>query len=144
MADEGRSRALPVPSALRTRLDRAVRARVDDALSPLRRRVRGHERRLKRLERLHEQRQVDKVPGLVNHFERLQVQVASLETRLEEVRQLLEDPLQPGTSEERAEARGLLDEIRREHQQIRARMTAVSWYEDRLRKLEDAVGDTAR
>lgn len=144
MADPGRSRALPVPSTLRNRLDRAVRARVDDALRPLRRRVRDHERRLRRLERLYEQRQVDKVPGLVNHFERLQLQVASLETRLEDVRQVLDDPMRPGTSEERAEARALIDEIRREHQQIRARMTAVSWYEDRLRKLEDAVAEGAR
>jgi hypothetical protein len=35
------------------------------------------------------------------------------------------------------EARSLIDEIRREHSQIRARLSAVAQYEDRLRKLED-------
>jgi hypothetical protein len=35
------------------------------------------------------------------------------------------------------ESRSLIDEIRREHSQIRVRLTAVAQYEDRLRKLED-------
>ncbi len=42
---------------------------------------------------------------------------------------------------EEAEARRLVDEIRREHERIRVRMQAVAQYEDRLRRIEAAVAD---
>lgn len=42
---------------------------------------------------------------------------------------------------EEAEARRLIDEIRREHERIRVRMQAVAQYEDRLRRIEAAVAD---
>ncbi len=34
----------------------------------------------------------------------------------------------------------MIGEIRKEHKRIRSRMTAISWYEDRLRKVEQRVG----
>jgi hypothetical protein len=71
-----------------------------------------------------------------NELERIIPQVGSQESQLESLRdKILAVPAadQPQIDE----ARSLIDEIRREHMQIRVRLTAVAQYEDRLRKLED-------
>jgi predicted nucleic acid-binding Zn-ribbon protein len=72
----------------------------------------------------------------------LQQQMASFETRLQ---QLIDadasDSLQAGDAE-RVEARSLLDEVRREHSQIRVRFGVVSRYEERVRRLEAAIEPT--
>ena len=44
-----------------------------------------------------------------------------------------------GDADDRAEARSLVAEIRREHEQVRIRMQVIGQYEERLRRLEDAV-----
>jgi predicted nucleic acid-binding Zn-ribbon protein len=80
---------------------------------------------------------VNKANRALTEVQRMQPQTSSMELRLEELRQAIDTRLDPGTPEEQAEARRLLDEVRREHEQIRARMTAISWYEDRLRRLEE-------
>jgi chromosome segregation ATPase len=71
-----------------------------------------------------------------NELERIIPQVAAQESQLESLREKIAAvpaPDQPQIDE----ARSLIDEIRREHAQIRVRLTAVAQYEDRLRKLED-------
>jgi len=70
-----------------------------------------------------------------NELERIIPQVAAQESQLESLREKITAvpaPDQPQIDE----ARSLIDEIRREHAQIRVRLTAVAQYEDRLRKLE--------
>ncbi len=71
-----------------------------------------------------------------NELERVVPQVASQESQLESLREKI-SAAPAGDQPQAAEARSLIDEIRREHAQIRVRLTAVAQYEDRLRKLED-------
>jgi chromosome segregation ATPase len=71
-----------------------------------------------------------------NELERIVPQIAAQESQLEALRQKL--AAVPAADQPQIdEARSLIDEIRREHSQIRARLSAVAQYEDRLRKLED-------
>jgi chromosome segregation ATPase len=71
-----------------------------------------------------------------NELERIIPQVAAQESQLESLREKISAvPAADGPQVD--EARSLIDEIRREHMQIRVRLTAVAQYEDRLRKLED-------
>ncbi len=71
-----------------------------------------------------------------NELERIVPQIAAQESQLEALRQKI--AAVPASDQPQVdEARSLIDEIRREHSQIRARLTAVAQYEDRLRKLED-------
>ncbi|GAB3429587.1 hypothetical protein [Actinophytocola sediminis] len=69
-------------------------------------------------------------------LERIIPQIGAQESQLESLREKLSAaPAADGP--ELAESRSLIEEIRREHSQIRVRLTAVAQYEDRLRKLED-------
>ena len=71
-----------------------------------------------------------------NELERIIPQVGAQESQLESLR----DEIGAVPAADRPqidEARSLIDEIRREHRQIRVRLTAVAQYEDRLRRLED-------
>ncbi len=71
-----------------------------------------------------------------NELERIIPQVAAQESQLESLREkLAAAPV--ADRPEIDESRSLIEEIRREHAQIRVRLTAVAQYEDRLRKLED-------
>lgn len=71
-----------------------------------------------------------------NELERIVPQVAAQESQLESLREKL--AAVPASDQPQIdEARTLIDEIRREHMQVRVRLTAVAQYEDRLRKLED-------
>ncbi|MCA1655513.1 MAG: hypothetical protein LC635_03505 [Pseudonocardiaceae bacterium] len=71
-----------------------------------------------------------------NELERMIPQVAAQESQLESLRQKI-SAVPAADQPQVDEARSLIDEIQREHRQIRARLTAVAQYEDRLRKLED-------
>lgn len=69
---------------------------------------------------------------------RIGPQVAALEERVEQLRQRLSQP--PTATDEQAErASSLLDEVRREHSQVRMRVTTLVKYEERIRQLEDEV-----
>jgi chromosome segregation ATPase len=71
-----------------------------------------------------------------NELERIIPQIAAQESQFESLR----EKLAAAPAADRAqidESRSLIDEIRREHSQIRVRLTAVAQYEDRLRQLED-------
>lgn len=91
-----------------------------------------HRRRLDEVERLQ--------GWTANELERVIPQVASLEARLASV-----DDLLAGTpaadKAELVQARSLIEEIRREHAQIRVRLTGVAQYEERLGRLEDQSAD---
>ena len=71
-----------------------------------------------------------------NELERVVPQVASQESQLESLREKI-TAVPAADQPQIDESRSLIDEIRREHAQIRVRLTAVAQYEDRLRKLED-------
>jgi len=86
------------------------------------------------------ERRFDEVEKLqrwsANELERIIPQVAGQESQLESLRQKISSV--PVSDQPQIEqARSLIDEIQREHSQIRVRLTAVAQYEDRLRKLED-------
>jgi hypothetical protein len=98
----------------------------------------------------------DDLGGLRFDVERIVPVVSALEERVERLRRAIESPADaaPGTiglvtvesagsaeeagaASEVARAAGdLLTEIRREHAQVRARLSAVAAYEERLRRLE--------
>jgi DNA repair exonuclease SbcCD ATPase subunit len=82
------------------------------------------------------ERQHQRLADVERELTRLSPQVAALEQRLEDLRQHLETPDLDASDPDRAEARTLLQEIRREHAQIRARITAATVFEERLRVLE--------
>jgi chromosome segregation ATPase len=68
---------------------------------------------------------------------RMTVNLAAVEQRLGALEQHASDaPLAPGDG---AEARSLLDAVRREHEQIRVRMQIIAQYEERLRRVEAAI-----
>jgi hypothetical protein len=96
------------------RLRQAIQWRVNVALDPV-----HHEIRV-----LH-----DMVDVLRRDVDRLIPQVASLETRLADLRE--------------APAAGEADvlDVQREHERVRLRLQAVSHYEERLRRLEERLGD---
>ena len=71
-----------------------------------------------------------------NELERIIPQVAAQESQLESLREKI-SAVPAGDQAQIDESRSLIDEIRREHAQVRVRLTAVAQYEDRLRKLED-------
>jgi hypothetical protein len=67
------------------------------------------------------------------------IQVGVIEERLGRIEELLRGDRFTGDAEEHAEARSLVAEVRREHEQVRIRMQVIGQYEERLRRLEDAV-----
>jgi len=123
---KGAIRRLPGASALSRRLDRALRWRIDEAVQPLR----------------HELADLQQAAGdssaALSEVRRMAPQLAAVEERLAGIGDLLDHP-GPASDGERAEAIGLIAEIRQEHTRIRARMTAISWYEDRLRQTEQRI-----
>ncbi len=71
----------------------------------------------------------------------LTIQVGICEERLGRIEERLRDEhLTAGPAEE-VEARRLIDEVRREHEQVRVRMQVIGQYEERLRRLEAAAVD---
>lgn len=105
--------------------------RLEEQKERLDRRLADFERRFREVERLQQ--------WSANELERIIPQIAAQESQLESLR----EQLAPAPAADRPqidESRALIDEIRREHSQIRVRLTAVAQYEDRLRKLEDHTG----
>jgi len=84
------------------------------------------------------QRQHLRIAALERDMTRLGPQLAALEARIEDLHERLTTPA--FETSEQAEALSLVEEIRREHQRIRARVTAASRFEERLRQLEERVG----
>jgi predicted nucleic acid-binding Zn-ribbon protein len=89
--------------------------------------------------------ELDQLGGRVawteNEMRRMSAHLAAVDERLAGV----ERPVtagQPGETEHH-EARALVDEIREEHARIRARLTAIARYEERLGRLEAAIDRAA-
>ncbi|EME60078.1 MULTISPECIES: hypothetical protein [Amycolatopsis] len=71
-------------------------------------------------------------------LDRLIPSVAAQEAQLEDLRESLSLPVH-ADKPELAEARSLIQEIQRQHAQIRVRLAGIARYEDRLRRLEDTI-----
>ncbi|UMP02586.1 MULTISPECIES: hypothetical protein [Amycolatopsis] len=74
-------------------------------------------------------------------LDRLIPSVAAQEAQLEDLRESLSLPVH-ADKPELAEARSLIQEIQRQHAQIRVRLAGIARYEDRLRRIEDRQRDT--
>jgi len=99
-----------------------------EVVEDMRRRLNDLERRFNEVEKIQR--------WSSNELERIIPQVAAQESQLESLRDKI--AVVPSADQPQIdEARTLIDEVRREHSQIRVRLTAVAQYEDRLRKLED-------
>ncbi|WP_409489285.1 hypothetical protein [Amycolatopsis sp. cmx-11-12] len=71
-------------------------------------------------------------------LDRLIPSVAAQEAQLEDLREAISLPAH-ADKPELAEARTLIQEIQRQHAQIRARLAGIARYEDRLRRIEDTI-----
>ncbi|MGX7823593.1 hypothetical protein ACTG9Q_00720 [Actinokineospora sp. 24-640] len=143
MRETVNSAVIVLRKRLSDRLARLIDFRIEQRLVPVDRRIDeqghhhgacidDHRRRLDEVERLQ--------GWTANELERVIPQVASLEARLAAVDDLLAGtPVADGA--ELGQARSLIEEIRREHAQIRVRLTGVAQYEERLGRLEDQVAD---
>ncbi|MGY1857108.1 hypothetical protein [Modestobacter sp. SYSU DS0290] len=78
------------------------------------------------------------VDGLRFDVDRIAPALAGLEERVERLRQGDDtvSPVADVPAQEADDARRLLAQIRREHAQVRARLSTVAAYEERLRRLE--------
>lgn len=76
----------------------------------------------------------------VREIARIGPQVAALEERVEDLRARLQDPPPTADAAEVEAARSVLDEVRAEHARVRARISAATVFEERLRVLEDRAG----
>jgi len=119
-------RALFVPNELKAQLDRQAQQ-----ISALTKTVAGVKEQLKPLAAAEHTR-------VVEHG-RMRVQVGVFEERMGRLEQRLEGGTFVADDASLAEARSLVDEIRQEHEQARVRMQIVSHYEERMRRVEEAV-----
>lgn len=109
---------------------------LDELVLKLRRRVNRTVRRLDGVEKTVNQAARD-AQFHATEMRKIGPAVAAIEARLEDRRQEAEPAPVVHDAAELEEARDLLAQMRREHEQIRARLTALSRYEDRLRRLEE-------
>lgn len=86
------------------------------------------------------QRQHTRIADLERELVRLAPQVAALEERLEDLREAQGASDLEASTEERTEARSLVEEVRREHARVRARISAATVFEERLRVVEEELG----
>ena len=137
---------MPLRRTLNIRINESLAWRVGEQVDPLKQTVhrldaenRSHRERLDELDR--RLGEFDGRLGAVeresawsaNELARLNPQVASFETRLE---QQARPEVLTGALEDLPEARSLIETIREEHARVRARLALVSAYEERLRRLE--------
>lgn len=76
----------------------------------------------------------------VRELNRVAPQLAALEAKVEDLRQRLERAPRVDGDGDLDAARTLVDAIQREHEQIRVRLSAVTTYEERLRRIEEHLG----
>jgi chromosome segregation ATPase len=129
-------------------LARRLETRLDDQLADLRRRLDEATALLAEHDRSRHEHWArlgsvsDEVGRLRFDVDRMVPVVAALEARVEKLHQDAVPPSVPPLDEASSadfelHLRHLLDEVRREHAQVRARMSVVAAYEERLRRLED-------
>lgn len=120
---------IPGVGRISSRVDRAIRWRIEEALGPVRDRLDAQDRGIRQIGRRLDERvpqATKKASMALTEVQRMQPQAASLEEQLEELRQRLDTPLDPGTAEEQAEARRLIDEVRDRLRKIEERLDALS------------------
>ncbi|MFC4005054.1 hypothetical protein ACFS2C_27395 [Prauserella oleivorans] len=137
---------------LARRFGRFVDFRIDEHLRTWHGHVRTLDRHGERIAALERRldavtRELEQVRGdlrwTANEVERLVPHVAAQESRLEDLRGRL--ALTPAATEpEVARARSLIEEVQRQHSQIRVRLSGIARYEERLRRLEERVAASAR
>ncbi len=76
-----------------------------------------------------------------NELRRIAPQTAALESRLADLAAAAEPPHRADDAELEA-SRQLLDEVRDEHRKARLRLSGVTHFEDRLRKIETLISKT--
>jgi len=76
----------------------------------------------------------------VREMNRIAPQLAALEAKVEDLRLMLAEAPRIDGPEDVATARSLVEQIQREHAQIRVRLSAVTTYEERLRRIEEKLG----
>lgn len=86
------------------------------------------------------QAQRERIADLERELMRISPQLAALEQRVEDLRARLEDPAYVADEADTAEARSLVEEVRAEHARVRARISAATVFEERLRVLETHLG----
>ncbi len=122
------------------RLDRQI-ARIDRHME----RAEAQAKRLDRLaqtmstvqERLKPTEEITRLRDL--DHERMTSQVRALEERVGKLEEQLADGTVVADTESTQRSISLLDEVRREHEQIRVRMQVITWYEERLRRVESSL-----
>lgn len=75
----------------------------------------------------------------VREMNRVAPQLAALESKVETLRQALEAGPRVDEVDDLRQARNIVDEVRREHERIRIRLSAVTTYEERLRRIEEKL-----
>ncbi len=126
-------RKVPLLRAAMHRIDQAIRWRVEENAGPLRDEVNELRTELARLR--------TRADWTANEMERLQPHVAALDARVEDLRIVIDDHYLRIDEGDGQVARKVLDEIRAEHASIRARLSAAAIYEERMRRLEEAVAE---
>jgi uncharacterized coiled-coil protein SlyX len=96
------------------------------------------QRQAERLQRQSERIKVIEDSDVVMAQPILASQLSTMEMRLEDL-EVRHEKAPDSTEPERAEARNLLDEVRDEHRQVKARFGVVTRYEERVRRLERAI-----
>jgi uncharacterized protein involved in exopolysaccharide biosynthesis len=81
-----------------------------------------------------------RIGDLEREIGRLSPQVAALEVRIADLGERIEASPVPGTEADRAESRTLIEEVRAEHARVRARISAATVFEERLRVIEEQLG----
>jgi len=84
-------------------------------------------------------RQHHRIAELERELIRVSPQVAALEERVEALRQRVEGPDYTSSPEDAAQAASLVEEVKREHAQVRARISAAAVFEERLRVVEERL-----
>ena len=87
-------------------------------------------------------RQHDRLAAVERDLARIGPQVAGLEARLEDLRGTREVPVVDAG--DLADARSLVEEVRREHERTRARISAAARFEERLEQVEELLAALPR
>ncbi|MFT4085073.1 MAG: hypothetical protein QM638_21035 [Nocardioides sp.] len=106
------------------------------------RRLAGRQELVDRLDR-----QLARIEEHERELARIGPQLAALEERVESLRERVEGvpvvaPRPDGSADalDQVEARSLWDELQRQREQVRARISAAARFEERLRQIEESLG----
>ena len=128
-----------------TRLDtqRAELERQREQLDAQQERMDRQRQRLRQQSALHDEITAT-LAGLNVAQEVVEQQLSAVETRLHRLVEASDHTAVHAPGDEQAAARSLLEQVREEHRLIRVRFGAISRYEERLRRLEDATETPAQ